>query len=168
MKNKAIAFLLFLLPFFSFSPKGSNKWVATMELKRKDKTYILRSDAVFGGISDPEKRIFMFGKNHMFTNPQLPEIQKIFNDLCITNASGQFEMELEGPEVQSSYKGEKQINGFISMKKKTAVSFLFSGKETNKKVSLKSTFSHLGFTLTDEAKVKFADEFTLTFTEINL
>jgi hypothetical protein len=50
----------------------------------------------------------------------------------------QFELELSGNEISNSFTGEKSINGFISMKKKNPVVFLFSGKETNKKVVLQN------------------------------
>jgi len=144
--------LIILIPLLALQVGITKKWKASITLTGKNKSYVLESNSIYGGFNDPEKRLFLFGKNHIFVNKEEQLVSKLFSDMCVTNASGQFQLEVNGLVSNFSSKEERSIPGFISLKKKKAVLFKVSSNETNQTIVLKSNIAELGILLTEEAK----------------
>jgi hypothetical protein len=147
---------------------GEENWTATIQLEGKGKTITLVSEAVYGGYNPFEKRIFLFGKHHMFQNQNENQTAQIYKDLFTTNASGQFQFELNG--VQNGDGTEKPVvhSGNISFKKRIAISGTLQKVKKNgqfhREIVFKNDFSNLGIVMTEEAKQVMTGKFTLTFT----
>lgn len=153
----------------AFTPAvKEEKWVAKLVLEGKGKSIVLTSDAIYGGYNAFDKKIFLFGKNHMFSNPTEQEAAKVFHDLCVINSSGQFQFEING--VSSSNPGDKGaiFNGNVLYKKKSPIQATFkkvtSGAESSRVIEYKGDLKMLGLTFTEEATKLMTGKFTLTFT----
>jgi len=146
-------------------------WTATIQLEGKSKPITLISEAVYGGYNSLEKKIFLFGKNHMFQNKEDNINAQIFRDLCTTNASGQFQFELTSVNSETAPTTPKLLNGNISFKKKYVIAGtiqqLKSGTLTGKKIVVKGDFKELGLQMTNEANQIMTGKFILTFTSKN-
>lgn len=153
----------------AFTPAvKEEKWVAKLVLEGKGKSIVLTSDAVYGGYNAFDKKIFLFGKNHMFANSAEPESAKVFNDLCITNASGQFQFEINGVNSANPTDKGAVFAGNILFKKKTALQATFkkvsSGTQASRVIEYKGDLKTLGLTFTEEANKLMTGKFTLIFT----
>ena len=158
--------------FSAFTARTSGEtWTATIQLEGKSKPITLVSEAVYGGYNSVEKKIFLFGKNHMFQNKADNSNAQIFRDLCTTNASGQFQFELNSVNSEVAPATPKMHNGNISFKKKHLIAGTIqqikSGTQSGKKIVVKGDFKELGLQMTDEANQIMTGKFTLTFTSKN-
>jgi hypothetical protein len=151
---------LLVLVAMAFTPDKGQKWTAVIELEGTTKPIILASDAIYGGYNPEGKKFFFFGKNHMFTSKTDPSKAKIFNDFCITNASGKFEFELNdvaNPTIPGISSGN------ISFKRKHPIQgSLLIDKDLKESVQVKGDFKKLGLVLTPEASKVMTGKFTLT------
>lgn len=151
----------------AFTGKVSNpeKWKATLKLEGKGKEIVLVSDAVYGGYYPAEKKFFFFGKQHMFLNAESADMAKIYHDLCVTNASGKFQFEIENVVSDGAPSAPKIGQGNIAFKKKMPMSGTYQkgSKPGAKEVVVKGNLTQLGLVLTDEAKAVMTGKFTLTF-----
>jgi hypothetical protein len=163
MFKKAITYVILASLWITtgFTGDKGAVWQAYLELEGQGKKIILTSNAIYGSYSPNEKKYFFFGKNHMFVNSNDLESTKIFNDLCITNASGQFEFELNN--ISDPSKDQTGISN-ISFKKKTAGNAKIKNlSDGSQEVSYSGNFKNLGFTLTKEAAKIMTGEFKLVF-----
>jgi hypothetical protein len=163
--------LLLISGFWLFSafvhPETKETWTATLQLEGKGKTITLVSDAVYGGYNDFDKKYFLFGKNHMFSNSEDAQSAQIFRDLCVTNAAGQFQFELNGVATKKPGSTVTTYGGNISFKKKFPISGSIKTKKTDKgsfnELSVSGDLKSLGFQMTEEASQIMTGKFTLTF-----
>jgi len=158
--------------FTSFTAVKTEKWTAVLELDGKEKKIILKSEAINGGYNADTKRVFLFGKNHMFKDIEDMANTKIFHDLCTTNASGQFEFEVNGLSNLNATIQPVIYSGNISFKKKQLKNVTFFKKKIGDQffrvIKTNGTLNALGFTLTEEAQKAFTGQYYITFTsEIN-
>jgi|GEM_PF-2700293 len=156
-----------LIAFFVLSAFTGNssqeKWIATLKLEGTSKQIVLTSDAVYGGYNQFDKKYFFFGKNHMFSNLSDAENAKIFRDLCVTNASGQFQFELNGVQTPSPDK-KTNYQGNILFKKKFPIQgSIYAPTSSKLNISVAGDLKALGYTLTAEAQKVMTGKFTLTF-----
>jgi len=153
------------------SPNSDEKWIATIQLEGKSKPITLVSDAVYGGYNSVDKKIFLFGKNHMFQNQNDNSNAQIFRDLCTTNASGRFQFELNGLQNENPSAKPVSYQGNISFKKKFEISGVIQklkkGDKFQKVIMTKGDLKALGFQMTEEADKVMTGKFTLTFTSQN-
>jgi hypothetical protein len=163
--------LLLISGFWLFSafvhPETQETWTATLQLEGKGKTITLVSDAVYGGYNNVDKKYFLFGKIHMFSNAQDAQSAQIFRDLCVTNGAGQFQFELNGVATRKPGSAVSSYSGNILFKKKFPVSGSIRSKKTDKgsynELSVSGDFKALGFQMTEEANQIMTGKFTLTF-----
>ena len=148
-----------------FTPMKVEEWKAAIILEGLEKPILLESSSIYGGYNVVEKKFFFFGKNHMFLSKTDPESTKIFDDLCVTNASGQFQFEINNiTDVAKS----QSVVGNVSFKKKFPVKALYQINKSNVKViTYTGDFQSLGIELTTEAKKITTGKFTLKITSIN-
>ena len=167
-KQALIALLTAVLfVFSSFSGKLGPKWVASLKLEGNGKSVLLTSNAIHGGHDPYSKKFFFFGKNHMFLNKQDLENSKIFNDLCVTNNTLQFQMEFNNALETTATKAGKVLNGNILFIKRKPIKGTFSlNRSGENQIIVKGKLQDLGFTLTPEAEKVFNGEFTLILTNI--
>jgi hypothetical protein len=153
------------------SPQSDEKWSATIRLEGKKDAIVLTSEGVYGGYNPIDKRIFLFGKNHMFVNKADNNRAQVFRDLCTTNASGQFQFELNNILNPTAPVKATNHSGNISFKKKTPISGTFKNVLENGKnvetIVVNGDFKALGFQMTEEAEKIMTGKFTLTFTSKN-
>jgi len=163
MFKQAITYIILVSLWISsgFTGEKVEKWKAYLELEGKGKKIILESNSVYGTYYTQEKKFFFFGKNHMFINSNDAEATKIFNDLCITNASGQFEFEVNNVSDPSQ---DQTVESNISFKRKTlGKASIKSTKDGAHEISYSGNFKTLGFTMTKEASQIMTGEFKLVF-----
>jgi hypothetical protein len=156
----------------AFTPAAAPKsWKAVLKLEGKGKTYAFTSEAIYGGFNQGSNNIFLFGKNHMFINPEEAEAMKVFQDLCTTNAMQQFQFEINGVHSENAPAKGGKFSGNISFKKRQPVQAEFRPVISNgKKVSSIQTKGDLktsGFQFTSEADNMFTGKYTLTFLSNN-
>jgi len=153
------------------SPSSDEKWSAVIRLEGKKDPIVLTSGAVYGGYNPIDKRIFLFGKNHMFVNKEDNNRAQVFRDLCTTNASGQFQFELNNVFNPTAPAKAANYSGNISFKKKTAITGSFKNILENGKnveiIVVSGDFKSLGFQMTEEAEKIMTGKFTITFTSNN-
>ncbi len=166
MFKQALTYVM-LIAFWALSAftytKDETKWTATLQLEGTQKPILLSSDAVYGGYNNFEKKFFFFGKNHMFTNMQDQDNAKIFRDLCVTNASGQFQFELNGVPAAEPQSKTIGYAGNILFKKKHSIQGQFGANKKGSRIRVQGDLKTLGFTLTPEAQKVMTGKFTLTF-----
>ena len=80
MKKTILLLSLISSLFIAFRP-ATETWKAVLKLEGKGKSYVLTSEAVYGGLQPENQKLFLFGKNHMFLNAAEPEASKVFHDL---------------------------------------------------------------------------------------
>lgn len=156
---------LFVLSAFTSTSK-QDKWIATLRLEGIKKPVVLTSDAVHGGYDTYSKKFFFLGKNHMFINKEDLNGTKVFNDLCITNASLQFQFELNNVAEYLPAKGSKDKTyqgNIIFNKRHPILGTVGVPKENELRISVAGDLSKLGLALTPEAKELFTGKFTLVF-----
>ncbi len=143
-----------------FTYEKGEKWKAVLELEGKGKKIFLVSNSIYGGYNSLEKKYFFFGKNHMFRDQTNPDFSQIFSDFCVTNASGQFEFEVNNVKDPGL---DQTSESNISFKKKTpGKSSLKNLSDGTKEITYSGNFKNLGLTLTEEAKKIMTGDFTLT------
>jgi hypothetical protein len=173
MKTKVTFVLAFLFAAFSaFAGSESPKsWKAVLTLEGKGKNYVFSNEAVYGGLQSENRKIFLFGKNHMFLNKAEPEAVKVFHDLCVTNALQQFQFEVMAVPAGTTQIKSKTLSGNISMKKRKPLQAEYKTIQTkgisNVSIETSGFLSTLGFTLTPEAEKLFTGKYTLTFVSSN-
>lgn len=157
----ALPFLFFVTQ--AFTPPVGKKWSATIELEGPVKSIFLTSDAVYGGYNNDGKKFFFFGKNHTFKCKTNFDDSKVFNDFCITNASGKFEFELnnvDNPTIPAV------ASGNLSFKRKQPIQGSLSIDENMKgSIQVQADFNKMGLILTSEASKVMTGKFILTITE---
>ncbi len=161
--NTTLILLVILLTGFKI--KTNELWTATLKLEGKSKSYILNSEAVYGGFNNEEKKFYLFGKNHMFQCKENAEVTKAFQDLCVLNGSGQFEFQLSGINSIATSTKTIQGSGQLNLLKKGGqfkASFKYPNQK-GKEISLNGNLSQLGFTLDEQASKLFSGNFSLKF-----
>jgi hypothetical protein len=163
--------LLIIFPLFTAFRPATETWKAVLKLEGKGKNYELTSHAVYGGLQAENKKIFLFGKNHMFLNAAEPEAVKVFHDLCVTNAMQQFQFEVMAVPAAGAQVKDKMLSGNISMRKKKAQQARYQeipakGKSVVR-IENSGSLQDLGFTLTPEAAQLFTGKYSLTFISEN-
>lgn len=155
-----------LIAFFvlsAFTDSKNEKWMATLQLEGTTKPIVLTSEAVYGGYNQVNKKFFFFGKNQMFSNLQDADNAQIFRDLCVTNASGQFQFELNGVQNPTPDKNTSFAGSLLFTKKFPIQGTVSSALKNKLQISVTGDLKTLGYKLTPEAQKVMTGKFTLIF-----
>lgn len=159
----AVSLIAFIV-LSAFTISGTNeKWIATLQLEGTGKRIVLTSEAVYGGYNPIDKKYYFFGKSEMFKNEQDGANAKIFRDLCITNASGQFQFELLGVQNPTPEKKTTFSGNFLIKKKTPIQGVISSSAKNNLHISMSGDLKSMGYVLTPEAQKVMTGKFTLSF-----